>query len=153
MNGIIFDIQRFSVNDGPGIRTSVFLKGCPLRCVWCHNPESQHAERQILYYEHKCKRCGCCKGISERDYDFKCPADARVVCGRYADVDQIISEVKKDMLFYETSGGGITVTGGEPLAQAKFTVEILKLAKESFIHTAVETCGYASADAVRAVAE
>jgi pyruvate formate lyase activating enzyme len=115
--GIVFDILRFSLNDGPGIRTSVFLKGCPLKCLWCHNPES---------------------------HSFQPEESAKKLYGRIMNAVQVIEEVAKDIKYYEKSGGGITISGGEPLAQPEFTLEILKAAKDRGIHTCIETSGHAA---------
>lgn len=142
MQGTIFNIQRFCVNDGPGIRTTVFLKGCPLSCVWCHNPESQRFEPEILFYKDKCTGCGRCKCVTAADRDFVCFNGAKEICGKTVSADEVTAEVLKDKPFYENSGGGVTLSGGEPLAQYDFSLELLKKAKENGIHTAVETCGY-----------
>lgn len=161
--GRIINIQRFCTKDGPGIRTTVFLKGCPLKCVWCHNPESQSGEREILFYADKCISCGACavnclKNCHkiENGHEYRkencvkcgtcekvCPTKAIEVCGTEISVDQVVETVKKDKEFYEVSGGGVTVSGGEPLFQAEFTIELLKECKKNSIHTAIETCGFA----------
>ena len=173
MEGCIFNIQRFSVHDGPGIRTNVFLKGCPLRCIWCHNPEGLSAEKQIKYSPEKCIGCGDCAeachysghlfagGMHMVDFSrcvacmncaAACPANAIEADGEIRDVDYVISEVLRDKSFFETSGGGITLSGGEPFYQGDFALEILKAAKEHGINTAVETCGMASTDVFEAAA-
>lgn len=153
MQGRIFDIQKFCVNDGPGIRTTVFLKGCPLRCVWCHNPESQKREKQLLFYADKCTGCGRCKNADFESGDFFCYNSARELCGRDVTVDEVMREVMKDVDFYRNSNGGMTLSGGEPLAQPEFALELLKRAKENGLHTAIETCGFASADTLERIAE
>lgn len=153
MNGIIFNIQKFCVNDGPGIRTTVFLKGCPLKCAWCHNPESQSVKSEIMFYADKCTGCGRCKGITAEDKDFVCFNGAKEICGKSATVDDVINEVLKDKIFYDNSGGGITLSGGEPLYQLEFSLELLKKAKENGLHTAVETCGFTSSDNLKLIAE
>lgn len=150
MNGTIFDIQKFCTSDGPGIRTTVFFKGCPLKCLWCHNPESQSREREIMFYPDKCKGCGRCRDAGE---DFVCYNDARRSCGRVVSADEVIEEVLRDKVFYESSDGGITLSGGEPLYQADFALEILKKAKSVGLHTAIETCGFASRGTVEKIAE
>ncbi len=173
MNGTIFNIQRFCVNDGDGIRTTVFFKGCPLRCAWCHNPESQSALPELVFYGDKCVSCGRCVAacergcheLSERGHEisrdrcarcFKC---AEIGCGalegagRTASVEEVVAEVMKDEVFYANSGGGITLSGGEPLAQPEFALEILKRAKEKGLNTAIETCGYAPEKTVVQIAE
>ena len=126
MNGMIFNIQRFCVSDGPGIRTTVFFKGCPLRCLWCHNPESQAKEKQIMFYSDKCSGCGRCRGLTVHSSDFICFNNAKEICGKTVSSDYVITEILKDLEFYKNSGGGITLSGGEPLFQFKFALEILK---------------------------
>ena len=138
---IIFDIQRNSFVDGPGIRTTVFFKGCNLRCKWCHNPESQSLKPQIMFYADKCTGCGRCRGITAADSDFICFNDAKQICGREYTVDEVFAEVVKDRSFYENSGGGVTFSGGECMMQIDFLYEVLKKCKESGIHTAVDTAG------------
>lgn len=151
MKGIIFNIQRFCVNDGPGIRTTVFLKGCPLKCAWCHNPESQSVKSEIMFYADKCTGCGRCKGITAEDKDFVCFNGAKEICGKSFTVNDVINEVLKDKIFYDNSGGGITLSGGEPLYQLEFSLELLKKAKENGLHTAVETCGFTSSDNLKLI--
>lgn len=153
MQGNIFNIQRFCVNDGPGIRTTVFLKGCPLSCEWCHNPESQSFKPEILFYKDKCTGCGRCRGLTVSDTDFICFNDAKEICGKTVVSDYVISEVLKDKIFYDTSGGGMTLSGGEPLFQPEFTLRLLQKAKENGVHTAMETCGLANAKLFGSVAE
>ena len=152
MQGSVFNIQRFCVNDGPGIRTTVFLKGCQLSCVWCHNPESQRFEPEILFYKDKCTGCGRCKGVTAADKDFVCFNGAKEICGKTVTADEVTAEVLKDKPFYENSGGGVTLSGGEPLTQYDFSLELLKKAKENGIHTAVETCGYAEKSKILEIA-
>jgi pyruvate formate lyase activating enzyme len=148
---IIFDIQRNSFVDGPGIRTTVFFKGCNLKCAWCHNPESQSAKPQMMFYKDKCTGCGKCKSVCPYHLEqcelcgkctLYCPADARMVCGKEHTVDEVLKEVLKDKAFYETSGGGVTFSGGECMLQIDFLAEILKKCKENGIHTAVDTAGH-----------
>lgn len=153
MKGMIFNIQKFCVNDGPGIRTTVFLKGCPLKCAWCHNPESQALKSEIMFYADKCTGCERCKGITAEDKDFVCFNGAKEICGKPVAVDDVINEVLKDKIFYDNSGGGITLSGGEPLYQLEFSLELLRKAKENGLHTAVETCGFTSSDNLKLVAE
>lgn len=141
MRAIIFDIERNSYVDGPGIRTTVFFKGCNLKCKWCHNPESQSFEKQTLFYKDKCSGCGRCKDLSVNDEDFLCFNDAKEICGKEYNVDEVLEEVMKDKVFYETSGGGVTFSGGECMLQIEFLLEILKRCKENGIHTAVDTAG------------
>ena len=148
--GMIFDIQRNSFVDGPGIRTTVFFKGCNLHCAWCHNPESQAMGPQLMVYEDRCKGCGSCKavcpyGLESCDLCGKCvaacPHGARQICGREYTVEEVLTEVKKDILFYKTSGGGVTFSGGECMLQIDFLEALLKKCKEKGIHTAVDTAG------------
>jgi len=163
MIGMVFDIQHFAVQDGPGIRTVVFLKGCPLRCLWCHNPESQEAEPELSFTPEKCIRCGKCaevcpagaisNGVLDRSKCIRCGkctepcyAGARELIGRSRSVEDVLSEVLQDRPFYETSGGGLTLSGGEPMFQFEFTLELLKQAKAARLHIAMETCGFAPVD-------
>ncbi len=147
----IFDIERSSFVDGPGIRTTVFFKGCNLSCEWCHNPESQKEETEMLFYKNKCKNCGKCKekcsySLVKCDFCGKCvlycPHDAREICGREYTVDEVFDIIKKDISFYESSGGGVTFSGGECMLYSDFLCEILKKCKEVGIHTAVDTAGH-----------
>ena len=150
MIATIFDIERNSFVDGPGIRTTVFFKGCNLRCAWCHNPESQSPQPQMLFYRDKCKSCGKCKTICPTPENctlcgkctFFCPVDARSVCGKTYCVEEVFSEVIKDKAYYDNSGGGVTFSGGECMLQVDFLLEILKKCKENGIHTAVDTAGH-----------
>ena len=137
----IFDIERNSYVDGPGIRTTVFFKGCNLRCKWCHNPESQSFEKEILFYQHKCTGCGRCKNVTAESTDFLCFNDAKEICGKEYTIAEVLSEVMKDRAFYEASGGGVTFSGGECMLQIDFLVEILKKSKENGLHTAIDTAG------------
>lgn len=141
MRGTVFDIQRFSVHDGPGIRTTVFLKGCPLRCLWCHNPEGLTGQIQLQYFKENCIHCGRCGGRLSEEAAVSCPSGAMKLCGYETDAESIIREVQKDRSFYGEDGG-ITLSGGECLLQADFAAEILTLAGEQGISTAVDTCGY-----------
>jgi len=162
-SGIVFNIQKFSVNDGPGIRTTVFLKGCPLKCIWCHNPESQSIEKEMLFSKSKCVSCMLClkkcpRGAhsvfnGEHIFDREkcvacgectvCPTGALELAGEERTSDEIICEVLKDKVFYDNSGGGMTLSGGEPMFQFEFTRELLIKARENSIHTSLETCGFA----------
>ena len=175
MKGNIFDIQRFSVHDGPGIRTTVFFKGCPLRCIWCHNPESQRCEVSLAYYPKSCIGCGACtdacpfgahRMTDEKVHIFDrtacigcgacanvCPSEALVSFGKSVDVSEIMDEVLRDKNFYENSGGGLTVSGGEPLMQGEFLIEVLRAAKEAGLHTAIESCGFGSKNILAEVAK
>lgn len=128
--GIITDIQRASVHDGPGIRTTVFLKGCPLRCAWCHNPECTSWEPQIMYYPEKCIGCGKC--------DEGCFAGAKVICGKEMTVEEVLEEILLDKAYYGDDGG-VTFSGGEPLAQKDFLNALIDACKWEGIHCAIET--------------
>ncbi len=148
---IIFDIERNSFVDGPGIRTTVFFKGCNLKCAWCHNPESQDFQPQMMFYRDKCKGCGKCKEVCPYDFEkcdlcgkctFYCPVDARKICGKQYTVDEVFAEIIKDKSYYENSGGGVTFSGGECMLQIDFLTQILKKCKENGIHTAVDTAGH-----------
>lgn len=166
--GCIFNIQKFSTNDGPGIRTTVFLKGCPLRCGWCSNPESQAQKPQILWDSDKCVRCKHCMQVcpdSAVTFDeehnrmlfraddctayaacvTECPQEALTLEGEWKSVDEVLAVCLQDRVFYEGSGGGVTLSGGEPLMQPDFAERLLHRLKEAGIHTAVETTGYAPA--------
>lgn len=160
--GMIFDLQRFSLNDGPGIRTTVFLKGCPLDCPWCHNPESKSPLTQLAYFAEKCTLCGACSACGVhtfKDNVHQIDRAACRACGKCAELclngalkvygyessaPDIVAEAKKDISYYEESGGGLTVSGGEPLYQPRFTLEILQEAKRAGLHTALETSGFGS---------
>ena len=172
MNTVIFDIQRFCLHDGPGIRTTVFFKGCPLKCSWCHNPESQNVNREIAYFSHKCTLCKKCVEICKchtikdgvHTFDKSnctlcgnctkvCPSRAVEIIGKSSDTEEILQEALKDVTFYNKSSGGITLSGGEPLAQPSASEELLKRAKEEGLHTCVETCGFASEEVVLKIAK
>ena len=147
---IIFDIARSSFVDGPGIRTTVFFKGCNLRCAWCHNPESWKAETELMFYRDKCTACGACLRNCPNDLkscDFcgrcehYCPNDARRICGKEYTAKEIFDEVARDKIFYDTSGGGATFSGGECMLYPDFLCDVLALCKDNGIHTAVDTAG------------
>lgn len=171
--GTIFNIEHYAIHDGPGIRSTVFFKGCPLSCLWCHNPEGLSPKPQLVYYRDRCRNCRKClqrcpnealsierDGIvinSERcrlcgECAAKCPAQALEMVGRRLSPREVIDEVKKDRLFYEESGGGVTFSGGEPFTQPEFLTECLKLAKAAGLHTAIETSGFAPRAAIEEAA-
>lgn len=159
----IINIARFCTDDGPGIRTTVFLKGCPLHCAWCHNPESQHSNPDILWDSKICSNCGACirvcttgaHSMDKGKHHFNpkkcvhcgncanvCPTNALELSGRYISTAEVFEEISKDAIFYQTSGGGATISGGEPFVHPEFTAELLRLCKEAGIHTTIETSGY-----------
>ena len=151
MKATIFDIQRNSYVDGPGIRTTVFFKGCNLRCSWCHNPESQSPKPQMMFFKNKCTGCGKCKEKCPNHLEscelcgkctLYCLHDAREICGKEYTVDEVLKEILKDKTFYDNSGGGVTFSGGECMLQIDFLEEILKECKKNGIHTAVDTAGH-----------
>ncbi|MCL2665601.1 MAG: glycyl-radical enzyme activating protein [Defluviitaleaceae bacterium] len=155
--GNVFNIQRYSIHDGPGIRTTVFLKGCGLRCAWCHNPESFDWRPQIQFFSNKCIGCGRCRAACENVFQIKngescercgkcaeaCFAGALVLCGKSMTADEVLAEADRDRDYYAASGGGVTFSGGEPIAQAEFLLELLEKSKSRGYHTAVETAGFA----------
>ncbi len=161
MKATLTDIKRFAVHDGDGIRTTVFFKGCPLRCVWCHNPETYIKEKQLAFYSHKCIGCKRCADICDchildgekhmirREKCTKCgkcadacPAEALKIYGREMTANEVLDAVIEDKAFYESSGGGVTLSGGECLIYHDFCTELLKKCKQNGINTAVDTCGY-----------
>ena len=164
VRGIVFNIQRFSIHDGPGIRSTVFLKGCPLYCHWCQNPESIRRLPEIITRDIKCIRCGKCAAVctqraisigeEKRIIEWEkcnyclqcagvCPSKSIEVSGEYKSVEEVMEEVLKDLSFYRRTGGGLTISGGEPLVQWRFTVALLQKARQNGLHTALETAGYA----------
>lgn len=169
ISGQVFDIQRFSTHDGPGIRTTLFLKGCPLKCAWCHNPESQKLSTDILFNPINCVDCKSCENICPQKNarnilpDDKlrkqycigcnlcadvCNSDAIEISGNKMTVQAVMNEIEKDLMFYENSGGGVTLSGGEPLFQFNFANELLKTAKNTGIHTCIETSGFVSQESL-----
>jgi pyruvate formate lyase activating enzyme len=162
--GFIFNIQRMSTEDGPGIRTTVFFKQCPLKCIWCHNPESILREKQLEWFKHKCIGCDTCidiceyKALSFNESGLRIDRDVCISCGECSDecpstalhmwgenwnLVDLFKEIQKDKIYYHQSKGGITVSGGEPTIQSDFILEFLKICKEDNILTALDTCGYA----------
>lgn len=159
--GTIFNTQKFSIHDGSGIRTLIFMKGCPLRCLWCSNPESQALGLEIMDVKSNCIKCGKCAALCEYNaIDFKtfdidrgictkcgkcaekCYANAKKITGKQVSVRELMELIEKDRVFYRNSAGGVTIGGGEPTMQALFVEELLRECKKRNIHTAIETCGY-----------
>lgn len=156
MEGNLLELEHFASHDGPGIRLVVFLKGCPLRCRWCHTPESQHPEPELLYQQEKCLHCGVCGNIFEKtappvsQTDVEnCPAGALKIAGFRMSAETIIAEAEKERIFFEESGGGLTISGGEPLFQKEFCFSLLRLAAERGIRCCVETSGFGDPDALK----
>lgn len=175
-SGLVFDIRKYSVHDGPGIRTAVFLKGCPLRCLWCHNPEGLSPRSEILRRDERCVGCGRCAaacplggaalGLGGPDprkdaggalcaacpsfgaCAEACPAEALQLVGRRMDVEEAMAAIREDLPFYDESGGGATFSGGEPLAQGDFVLGLLRACRAEGIHTALDTSGYAPRELV-----
>jgi pyruvate formate lyase activating enzyme len=160
--GLVFDIKKFSIHDGPGIRTTVFFKGCPLRCSWCHNPEGLALGQEMTFWANRCIRCGACLPIcaqsaiswngdvpsADREKCTLCGAcvevcyaEAREIVGREMTVAQVMAEIERDVAFYDESGGGVTFSGGEPLLQPEFLIALLRACKEKEIHTVLDTSG------------
>jgi pyruvate formate lyase activating enzyme len=172
--GLVFDIQKFSLHDGPGIRTTVFMKGCPLVCRWCSNPESQSPSQEIMANDIQCIGCGKCAEVcgtgaitfteAGREIDWEkcdqclecsrvCPANGIECVGQNMTVEEVVAKVEQDRIFYENSGGGMTVSGGEPLVQWEFVLRLLEKCREKGIHTALDTCGMAPWEILERVIE
>jgi len=174
ITGIVFNIERYTLHDGPGIRTTVFLKGCPLGCLWCSNPESQSGSPEITYFAEKCTGCGRCLPLCPQNAIQQhapgepvtilfercdgcgacvepCYPEALVITGQSMTAQQVVSVVLRDRRFYQNSGGGVTLSGGEPLAQAAFTAGVLRLCRQQGIHTAIQTSGFAPQSALKQV--
>jgi pyruvate formate lyase activating enzyme len=170
--GIVFDIRRYSIHDGPGIRTAVFFKGCPLSCWWCHNPESQSAAVEMIFRENRCIACQACLAACEQgalawngngpvtDREkcrlcgacaAVCYAEARQQVGREMTVEQVMAEVERDIAFYDESGGGVTLSGGEPLLQRDFLSALLHACRAKEIHTALDTSGFAAWETIERI--
>jgi len=157
VTGMVFDVKRYALHDGPGVRVAVHLKGCPLSCLWCHNPEGRSPMPQILFRKERCIACGACIGAcpkgAVKDAElcvgtgacaYACPSGARELCGKETSVDDVMAQILKERIFFDQSGGGVTLSGGEPLYQPGFAAALLKECGRHEIHTAVETCGFVS---------
>ncbi|MFC1533439.1 glycyl-radical enzyme activating protein [Thermodesulfobacteriota bacterium] len=172
--GVIFNIQHYSIHDGPGIRTTVFLNGCPLKCFWCQNPESQYLKPALFLNLEKCTGCGkCIEACPENAIQIVegksrtarklckssgkcaevCPNEARNLLGRHVTAGEVFDDVNGDAIFYQNSGGGVTLSGGDPIAQPDFSISILKLCRDAGLHTAIETCGYAKWETFKNILE
>jgi len=138
--GVIFDIKRYTLHDGPGIRVTIHFKGCPLSCLWCHNPESRSSMPQVLFRKERCIACDACIGACAD----ACPSGAKELCGREISVKDVMAQILKESIFFDQSGGGATLSGGEPLYQPDFAIALLKECGRHGIHTAVDTCGFVS---------
>jgi pyruvate formate lyase activating enzyme len=172
-SGLLFDIMRYSLHDGPGIRTTVFFKGCPLSCWWCHNPEGQSPKPNLMFFANRCMNCGDCIEVCPHGAILRlngvihttaachacgtcadtCPTGARKVAGRWMTVSETMRHIERDRIFWDESGGGVTFSGGEPLAQPRFLESLLDACREKRIHTVVETCGLAKKELVLDLSE
>jgi pyruvate formate lyase activating enzyme len=162
LTGLVFNVQRFSVHDGPGVRTTVFMKGCPLCCAWCHNPESQSASPEFVRLRHLCMACGRCtddeldnpvvSGRSDADVDA-CPTGALQGVGARVEPADLVRTLLRDRIFFDESGGGVTISGGEPLVQPAFVTDVLRRLRAEGVHTALDTCGFGRWPDLRGAAE
>lgn len=171
--GVIFDIKKFAIHDGPGIRTTVFFKGCPLSCRWCHNPEGISSDLRLVYRDLRCIGCGDCvqvclqKALEQTpqgiqidhqrcnccgDCAAQCPAEAMEVSGKCVTVDELVETIKKDTIFYDQSGGGVTFSGGEPLMQPEFLLAVLESCGRLSIHRTIDTTGHSEAETLAQIA-
>lgn len=159
--GTVFNVQRFSVHDGPGLRSTVFMKGCPLSCAWCHNPESRSPRHEFVRLRHRCMRCGRCSeeelanpvvsGRTAADVDA-CPTGALQAVGETMEVSALVRTLLRDRIFFDESGGGVTFSGGEPLLQAAFVTDAMRSLQAEGVHTTLDTCGFARWDDLSAAA-
>ena len=151
MKGMISGIKRMEIHDGDGIRTTVFFKGCPLRCLWCHNPESLSFEKQIAFFKNKCISCGICKSERNEKTAEECPVGAIDVYGREYELEELVEILLNDEPFYKNSGGGVTFSGGECLAQPIFAVSLAKCLRERGVSVYIDTCGYAKRETLEKI--
>lgn len=172
--GKIINIMKYAIHDGPGIRTTIFFKGCPLNCLWCHNPESQRVSQELMYWPERCLGCGQCLEVCPngavaagaghlnylRDHCQVCgaccqvcPAGVRELAARTMSVSEVMAEIEKDLVFYDESGGGVTFSGGEAFLQPVFLLELLKECRKKEIHTTLETCGYVNLELLQTLGE
>ncbi len=151
MTGIISGIKRMEIHDGDGIRTTVFFKGCPLRCLWCHNPESLSFEGQTAYFKEKCMQCGLCKGERNQTVARQCPTEALVHYGKEMEVEELVEILLQDKGYYDNSGGGVTLSGGECLAQIDFAEELAKSLREKGVSVYIDTCGFVSRENLKRI--
>jgi len=142
MTGLISGIKRMEIHDGDGLRTTVFFKGCPLRCLWCHNPESISFEKQTAKFSQKCIGCGTCRGIRDESTAALCPTEALIQYGTEYEAEALARLLAQDQPFFERSGGGVTFSGGECLAQPDFAVELARSLREKGVGVYIDTCGY-----------
>ncbi len=164
-SGMVFNIMRYALHDGPGVRTTVFLKGCPLQCWWCHNPESQEFEPSLMYFPSRCRECYDCVAACPQhairagtvlvtseacvrcgDCAEACVTGARQLAGARMTISEVLAECERDAVLFDESGGGVTISGGEPLCQPDFTQALLEACRERGLHTALDTCGFAARD-------
>ena len=151
MRGLISGIKRMEIHDGDGLRTTIFFKGCPLKCIWCHNPESISFEKQVAFLKEKCISCNICKGEKTKETAQTCPVSALVLYGEEYDVDTLVNEVLKDAKFFTNSGGGVTLSGGECLAQPEFAIAVAKSLYEKGISVYVDTCGFVKREVLQKI--
>jgi pyruvate formate lyase activating enzyme len=151
MKGMISGIKRMEIHDGDGLRTTVFFKGCPLRCLWCHNPESLSFEKQVAFFKHKCISCGTCKNEINEGTAKSCPVDAIEVYGREYELDELVEIIMRDAPFFKNGKGGVTLSGGECLAQPDFAVAFAKTLYDKGISVYVDTCGFVKRESLERI--
>ena len=151
MKGMISGIKRMEIHDGDGLRTTVFFKGCPLRCIWCHNPESLSFEKQVAFFKNKCVSCGICENKRNEKTAESCPVNAIEVYGREYELDELVEILLQDEAFFKNSGGGVTLSGGECLAQPDFAVALSKKLYDRGISVYIDTCGHVKPEALKKI--